>query len=142
MNKKLQKKEIPIGHQAACEALRTKFGHVPRSYQNLSYRLLGVNNIVVEECYAIAKIRNPANRDIYSLLEPRYISTRVRDLSNLYVDDEKQGKLYGGSSGKAAAIQQMLMLSEKPVDLLIRGHFTESVWYIDSIKVINKDKED
>ncbi|MBX9694019.1 MAG: hypothetical protein K2Z81_16665 [Cyanobacteria bacterium] len=134
MNSEPQK-ELPVGLAAACKQLDATLKGRSRSYQSLTYRLLKVRSLFVEERYYSARVRNPRYRGFWKLLEPEYINGSSRGLSYLYADGNQEGRLHGGSEGQALALQQMLSAGGEPVDLVVSGHFTESGWYIDSIRV-------
>ena len=134
MNQQSKIEEIPIGYRAAYEAMIKK-NDGRRNFRNLTYRLPAVVSLHVEDRYESCQVRNPRHTGLRKLWEPEYISGSRKGLSYLWVDGEKQGLLHGGSDGAAVSIQQMLANSQNPVDLIISGHFTESGWYIDSVKV-------
>ncbi len=125
--------ELPIGFAAACKELDAKLKGKSRSYSGLTYKLLQVRSVFVQERHYSARVRNPRYHGLRKLFEPEYIDGSMRGLSELYIDGRREGPLHGGSESSALAFQQMLAVGGLTVDLIISGHFTESGWYVDSI---------
>jgi hypothetical protein len=135
MNKQndLETTDLPVGRAAACQRLEQSGGR--KSHSHMRYRLLRVYSLYVEERHYLATVRNPRYRGFWKLLEPEFVQGSTKGLSELYVDGKSEGRLHGGSEGQARSIQLMLASTQKPVNLIIDGHFTSSGWFVDSIKV-------
>lgn len=130
-NKEVAEKDLPIGHAEAYKALSGR-----SSYRSMRYRVLAVNSLYIEERHYSCQVRNPRYTGLRKLFEPAFITGSARGLSNLYIDGKSEGPLHGSSEGMARGIAAMLENTRKPVDLVISGHFTESGWYVDSVKVL------
>ncbi|MDZ4836194.1 MAG: hypothetical protein SGJ27_20645 [Candidatus Melainabacteria bacterium] len=134
MSTEPKNEELPIGYANACELLEKKNGS--RCNRSMRYRLTNVRGVYVEERFSSGLVRNPAKQGFWGFLQSDYIRGSVRELSTVYINGEGHGRLHGGSESCARAIQQMLSApGQKSIDLIVSGHFTESGWFVDDIKV-------
>ncbi|MDZ4838260.1 MAG: hypothetical protein SGJ27_31135 [Candidatus Melainabacteria bacterium] len=125
-------------HQQKITALpfgRAEANLLFEQFNNVVYRIIDVRSVCIKDIFHCRLVKNPKRRGFWGLFMPKYVPLYWVHASMLCVNDSCEGRLQGGY-WTARKLQSMFAdPSQRPVDLIVRGHFNESGWTIDHIEV-------